>query len=190
MKTNICERAVDVLIKKNAIKSDDKDIYMYGLKQTSLSLLNILTSIIIGVLFSMVWETLLFMLVYIPLRSYAGGYHAKTKLRCYLFSVMLIVLSLIIIDKSILNNIFFIILSVVSILAIILLSPTQDENKPLDLLEKIVYKKRTLILLGIWSLVAIILLIADLPIFTVSILVAFIMLSIILVIGRIKNYNL
>ena len=41
-------------------------------------------------MFRPVWERILFMIVYTLLRSYGGGYHAKSEFRCYLFSIVLI----------------------------------------------------------------------------------------------------
>ena len=36
-----------------------------------------------------------FILAYIPIRSYAGGYHASTQLRCYILSNAVVVAVLI-----------------------------------------------------------------------------------------------
>ena len=47
--------------------------------------------IIIGLLFNMICESIIFMVSYSILRIYAGGYHASTPIRCYLFSIVMIV---------------------------------------------------------------------------------------------------
>ncbi len=71
---SISEKIVDKLTDSNIIESEDKDLYTYGFYQGFLIIFNILTAIAIGLLFKMVWESLVFLMAYIPpLRSYAGG---------------------------------------------------------------------------------------------------------------------
>lgn len=50
-------------------------------------LLNLISTIVIGVIASNVFESIAFFVFYIPLRSYAGGYHASTPRRCYFISI-------------------------------------------------------------------------------------------------------
>ena len=38
-----------------------------------------------------VFESIAFLVFYIPLRSYAGGYHASTPWRCYFISIVFII---------------------------------------------------------------------------------------------------
>lgn len=94
IKCQLSHRIADLFVKNEVIACEDKDVYIYGLEQGFLMLTNIVTTILIGLVFRMVWQSIVFMMAYIPLRIYAGGYHTKTQLRCYLFSILLIVLSL------------------------------------------------------------------------------------------------
>jgi accessory gene regulator B len=47
-----------------------------------------MTTIIIGLILKKIVSTLIFMLVFIPMRSTAGGYHCETAGKCYLFSMV------------------------------------------------------------------------------------------------------
>ena len=84
------KKLVDALADSGVISSDDRTLYIYGFHQMGVTLLNFSTDIIIGVLTGMLLESLLFLAVYISLRKFAGGYHAKTELRCYGLSTLLL----------------------------------------------------------------------------------------------------
>ncbi|WMM26571.1 accessory gene regulator B family protein [Tissierella sp. MB52-C2] len=79
MANNMIEKVTSYFIANGVIEDEDRQIYAYGLHQGLLILLNITTTILIGFMFRAVWESILFMIVYIPLRAYGGGYHAKSK---------------------------------------------------------------------------------------------------------------
>ena len=53
-------------------------------------LLNLISTIVIGVIAGKVFESIAFLVFYIPLRSYVGGYHASTPRRCYFISIVII----------------------------------------------------------------------------------------------------
>ncbi|MFQ7801627.1 MAG: accessory gene regulator B family protein [Coprobacillus cateniformis] len=48
-------------------------------------------TLILGYIFGNLIQTMIFLLSYIPLRSYAIGYHAKTEQVCFIFSTLLII---------------------------------------------------------------------------------------------------
>lgn len=131
------------------INDEEKDLYYYGFKQGFLLLLNLITVIIIGIIFNMIWQSVIFMAVYSLLRAYAGGYHANTQSRCYLFSIGMITAVLWIIKLIPWNGSICFITTAVSSKIILLIAPVEDRNKPLDLKEKKVFKKRTNIILGV-----------------------------------------
>ena len=75
------------------------------------------------------------------------GYHARTPLRCYIFSVILIVVVLLGLKYILYNDVSLLIIVVISGAIIFILAPISDENKPLDKLETKVFKKCTRIIL-------------------------------------------
>ena len=87
----ISNKLVNKLIEYNLIKSEDKEIYTYGIKQMLFLSLNILTILILGIVSNKAFEIILFMITYIPIRIYAGGYHAKNHIRCYIFSILMLI---------------------------------------------------------------------------------------------------
>lgn len=142
------QKITDRLCSQDIIEDADKELYVYGFNMLLTVSLNIISTIIIGLLFGMVFESIAFLVAYIPLRSYAGGYHARTPMRCYIISLLLIVLILLtlkLIGESVLA---LFILSGIGTIICVTMSPVEDVNKPLDEAEIKVYRKKAMIILA------------------------------------------
>ena len=154
MIVHIIERTVQWLIVTNNVSEEDREIYAYGLHQGISMIFNIITTLVIGWLCNYFWQCFVFMLFFMPLRSFAGGYHAKTEFRCYLFSIALVISALWGI-KYISGSIYICFGLLIFAAGIIcLLAPVEDSNKPLDKLEIKVYRKYIKIILSTECLVA------------------------------------
>lgn len=167
--------------------SDENELYIFGVNQFLNMLLNILTALFIGILFGETLRIILFMLAYIPLRSYAGGWHSRTPLRCYVFSViMLIVVSIGLKYLHIAEWIYYAVL-VAAALVVLVLSPVKDRNKPLDEIEHKVYKKRAIFFAAAEILFGFVLKLAELSNLFVAVVYSFAALSFMLIGGKVKN---
>jgi accessory gene regulator B len=143
------EKTVNSLVESNVIVEDDKEIVEYGIEQGLLILLNILTTVTIGFVFDMVLESLIYLVAFIPLRSYVGGYHARTKINCYISSVVIISIVLASIKYVNWSTSTAIILTILSGIIIFICAPRADVNKPFDEIELIVFRKRAHIICSI-----------------------------------------
>lgn len=133
------------------------------------------------------WECMLFLAIYIPLRKYAGGWHASTQLRCFILSTALTALALIIIGAVPLTGLALILLIAPGSIVIFIISPVADANKPLSKNEHKVYGRRARVILTVILAIS-----AGLAFFNLLIIVACIgtaisTLSIMLILGLIKN---
>lgn len=136
---------VNRLISSSIIEKEDAEIYIYGFKEMVFVALNLITTIFIGLIFNKIFEVILFMITYIPIRVYAGGYHARTKLRCYIFSVLMLISVCYILKLYLLKDyLLIVILAIISSSIVLYLAPVEDENKLLDEIEIKVYTKRTI----------------------------------------------
>jgi len=138
----VSEWVTDWLLENEAISREDKEIYRYGIQQGMIALVNLGTTMIIGMVFGRLLESILFMAAYIPLRSYAGGYHAKTAVRCYFFSIVMMSAVLWVMRYVMYYGLICGCLTAISGSVIWFLVPVEDRNKPLDDVEKVVYRKR------------------------------------------------
>ncbi|MCM1061653.1 MAG: accessory gene regulator B family protein [Eubacterium sp.] len=142
---------------------------------------------IIWLIFDVFLEIAVFMAVYIPLRSFAGGYHAKTPLRCYIFSViMLIIVSIGLKYLYVTERVYYAALAV-SALVVLVFAPVEDRNKPLDETEHKVYKRRTRLIAAVEVIISLLLKLLISNNLSVAIAYSFVVLSFMLIVGKVKN---
>ena len=177
----------DDLVRSGIIKEDDADVYIYGINQIMSYVFNVSSSLIIGLIFGVTFEIIIFMAAYIPLRMFAGGYHAKTPLRCYIFSViMLIIVSIGMKYLCPADWVYYAVLAV-SVVVILALSPVEDKNKPLDEIEYRVYKKRTMLIAAVEVVLCFSLGLMKLHNFFAALVYSFTVLDFMLIAGKVKN---
>jgi len=181
------KRVADSLISIGVVQSEDRGLYEYGIRQGIVLILNVLTIVLIGSVLGMVWQSIFFMLAIIPIRPYAGGYHASSRLACYLLSIPVTVGVLMGIKLIPWSGLVYFSALFCSALVILLLAPIEDSNKPLDELEKKVYKKRARINLLVLLFTAILFWIIDFRQVSIGILMALGVVAILLILGAIKN---
>lgn len=128
----------DTLIEGEVIKSEERNMYLYCFGTLIEMAANLITIFIIGALLGKIVATLFFMLVFIPLRSTAGGYHCETAGKCYLIS-MAVYLAVILTYAHIsaVSSYVCALICVFDFVAIIILSPIVSYNKPFTAKEKI-----------------------------------------------------
>lgn len=175
------------LIFWNIIKPEDRELYTYGFWQGAIFIFNFITVVIIGWLCHMLWQSLIFMLAYGVLRPVAGGYHARTQRNCYIFSILFLLAILGLLYWFPWNPVRGISAAAIATSIVFLFAPVEDENKPLDKIEQIVYKRRSrwisLVLLGM----TIILMVLGISKIAYCISVSIMATAIILALGKLKN---
>ena len=133
-------KASDFFIRNNKIKLEDRDAFAYGLRRLILNGFMLITFSILGLITNRFIEIYIFLLFFIPLRKYAGGFHCNNPLTCYISSC-LCVMSGVYMAKYI-NSIFILfILATISMICILLLSPVQDKHKKISQNEQKAYKR-------------------------------------------------
>lgn len=180
-------KIVNNLVHSGVIKEEDAEIYIYGINQILTSVLNVSSALIIGLIFGVFPEIAVFMAAYIPLRSFAGGYHAKTPLSCYVFSViMLIVVSIGLKYLHLADWVYYAVL-VAATLVVLVLFPVEDRNKPLDEIEQKVYKRRTILIAAVELTLAMLLKLLMFDDLFIATAYSFVVLSLMLIAGKAKN---
>lgn len=161
MLEKLSAQITEKLKSKEIISTSNEEVCAYGLRQIFSTLINVGTMLLIGMFMQMPVEAILFTIGYIPIRIYAGGYHASTPQRCWAFSAVMLWLALCIVKYIPIGNwCISLILSLISGIVILLLSPVEDQNKMLDEAEHHVYHIRTILVflieaitvVGLWLL--------------------------------------
>lgn len=116
------------------ITPENRELYVYGFQQGFTILWNLISMLLIGLLFQQVWGCIVFLMFYLVLRIYAGGYHASSMKRCYLCSCVMICAVLFVIKIHILNILICAVISFLSGLVVFFFAPIEDRNKQKQLL--------------------------------------------------------
>ena len=85
------------LIKNKIIDNTKLDIYIYGFEIMISNIICFGMGLVIGAVCSEFIECILFLIVFILLRRYCGGYHAETYLKCdiiFMINILLVMLML------------------------------------------------------------------------------------------------
>lgn len=188
MLSSLAKRIVDWQIQSKYLSNEERELYEYAYEVLINQVINILAAILIAVIMHALVPVLTFLVCYIPLRSYCGGYHAKTNIGCTCISVFTIYF-VCLLEKTIAEKVetcWLIIGFLIAGLIICILAPVQDNNKPLEYAEWIHYRKRSR---SIWLMEFIIGSILEICFHNITFVIVLsqLILSIMLWIGLIKN---
>lgn len=89
MLQKLIDKSLEIQMRDNRIKEGERELYQYGYGILLTEVINIAFLILIGLIFQCLIYMALFAVVYAPLRSYAGGYHAPTPIGCAIISAVL-----------------------------------------------------------------------------------------------------
>ena len=137
------------LIDAGIIAEEDADVYIYGFFQACMMLLNIATTIFLGMIFQLLIPCIVLNATFIPLRMNAGGHHADSPVKCYINSTLKITALLAIIKWISIHPIVLFLLVIITAIVNIIFTPVETPNNPLDEKETVVYRKRTMMILAI-----------------------------------------
>jgi accessory gene regulator B len=161
---NSAKKLVGMLITNGVILENDSEIYCYGFEIGFSVLANILTTLSIGMMLGMTIESLCFLLAFVPLRSYAGGFHTSNHFRCYWLSSLAVLITLIAsrFFLTVYNETVIIWSGIIFVFLMFILVPVQDSKRRLDEIEIIIFRRRARIVLSIDLLLLFMLLAAGL----------------------------
>ena len=88
MLRNISSRLVDRLLSQKEYFNYDKTVYVYGIELIISTLAGLISIMVISILDSNAILGITFILFFVPLRLFTGGYHAETYSKCYFVSII------------------------------------------------------------------------------------------------------
>jgi accessory gene regulator B len=126
-------RVTDMLIENGTVTEAQRNLYSYSIGGAIQMALNVLLTMLMGLALSSFAESIIFMAVFLPLRTLCGGYHSESNVKCFFLSLLIVFLVL---ESGVLVN-FLTPLTVhcvfaVSVIVICVLSPVDSKNKRLD----------------------------------------------------------
>lgn len=96
MITALAQYIAGCLLRNDIIESEKLDIYIYGFEVMISSISGFAIALVLGLAFSQLLECILFLIIFVSLRSFCGGYHADTYLKCNIIFAVTITLVMLI----------------------------------------------------------------------------------------------
>ena len=169
------DRIIELLIKYQIIDSKEEEIYRFGLEALFLKAVHYISYLLIAVFCQEVPRFILFFVAFLLVRKNAGGYHAETKLGCYVTScgtVLGVLLLMKYIDLQGAVLIVGMLLLMISDGIILWLAPLGNKNRELDEDERRYFRKRSIRILGLENILVLFLLIIHKNDFSMAVILA------------------
>lgn len=131
---NLAEDITFLLITHKIIDIDERDVYMYGLEVILLNGSLLIVFLIISLLCGAMMNFLAYLIFFVPLRIFTGGYHAKTSEKCFVISTLMYSASIaaVKIFPLLYQRWEGIAAGLISVLVILVMAPLINENNPLN----------------------------------------------------------
>lgn len=148
MISNLSSYLADKFFLSKDANEDERELYVYGLFMFLSHFIYLVLVCIFGCLLKCVAESIIFYFAFYQIRRFAGGYHAKTELRCEICSLILMFLSIITIKLSCYYNLQVLFYcSLLAAIVIFIIAPLDTPEKPLTEKELQYFRKKSRLIL-------------------------------------------
>lgn len=168
-------------------EDETNQIVEYGIKRGKVIFLTTFIALLLGGLMGVFYQGMIFWFCLSILRRYAGGYHADTQNRCYVISLIVVIISLLSIKQTNYIGTLSILLQFIGLLTILFLAPVENRNRILDKNEKKKYAIRTKTIAVLLCFIYIFLYIKNRQDGAIAIGMAYLVVAVSLITGYIKN---
>ena len=173
------------------IEEDNTESCIYGIQITMANLINFAIAFSIGFWMKEILEIAIFYVIFVSMRFFCGGYHAKSYCRCFCLFAITCFSYLVLINKIMLhieNTSWLWIMTMLLLgISILIKAPIEHENRPFTADERRLFRKRSIQLYLMWSFVGMILLLLGLEHLSVCFASVFLMICFYMVMERRKE---
>lgn len=157
------EKIAYELSENDNCKTTDIEVLKYGINAFIEFIYNIISTILLGLLFGLILESLIYYVSFSLIRTYAGGYHCQKVSSCYFMSCLIVMLGLSVIKFLPVKYMVSVSLVMLFFSTIVIFksAPMQTKNRKLDKDEYAYFRKKTIINLVIEYLVIFVLIICN-----------------------------
>lgn len=156
-----------LLIRSNTVDIEEREVYVFGLEVMLLNSINVLMALIISLITGTMWHFASFMLIFVPLRIFSGGYHAKRSETCFVISTLVYIATVLIVKLYPMlyaSTAVTAVLFAVSILITVILAPVVNKNNPLSEHERKRNRLISIVLIAVDSVIFIMLRLLELSV--------------------------
>lgn len=177
------------LVQNDIIPATEQEMYVYGFFMLISHLFYLIVACIFGIIFNCFIESVIFYVFFQSIRQYAGGYHAKTEIKCEILSTISIALCIFVIKLSKIHDIkmFLIILSFIFTILVFILCPLDTPEKKLTKKEKKHFRTISWIILIFILIIIIISYLMELNVLFASSCMSLILEGILVLLGKLQE---
>ncbi|BCJ92457.1 accessory gene regulator [Anaerocolumna cellulosilytica] len=146
-------RIADFLCRNNTIQHEDKEIYVYGFEILFSNIVNFILIMVMGLLLKQFHHALLFYIVFVVTRSYCGGYHASTYMKCNITFVGTFIVTVIASNMiyPTISFVYLIVFLAIYVGCVLEYAPIDNVHKRLTEEEKGRYRKISILISVFWT---------------------------------------
>lgn len=186
------QKIVDLIVNKQIeeqmLTKEEAKIFRYGYILLCEVIINIIIALIIGLLFGELKAITFFLFMYIPLRSFCGGWHADKVWKCSIISNIILLLQ-ILGKKFLVQNMKISMgvgLFVICLFGIIYMAPVETVSKKINENERYLYRKRIYCIMFIQTIIFIALVMFNVKEYIFYLVYVYVVQSVLLVLGLIN----
>ena len=191
MISRISNRIAQGLVQKNIISEDETELFHYGLFVIFSELFALIYCLLVGTVLKVIFVSVLFYVFFGILHRFAGGFHVKTELCCQIITALFFLMGIAGTKFSVLiDSGYLMVICAFSSLLLVILSPADTPQKPIEPKERVMFKKIILITVVIGFVLVILLNLIGAYMYANTIVVAIVMQTISVILGKLFNKNL
>ena len=135
---NLAEDIAFLLIKNKIVDIEQRDVYIYGLEVILLNGGLLIAFLIISLLCSEMINFWAYLIFFLPLRIFSGGYHAKTSECCFILSTVMYGFSVAVTKflPLLYLDFYWWTAGAISLIIILIFAPLINPNNPLNEFQK------------------------------------------------------
>ena len=131
MLSKVATKLTNRLLLSGVINSEEEEIYIYGFELLLSFLFSTAVIFAIGIAVQAVLPTIAFLAVFIVLRSYTGGFHARTYAVCSLVTFSVYGVVMLLSHFLTVGYVEYLVLGVIGVVLLIIFAPIKHPNKEL-----------------------------------------------------------
>lgn len=128
----LSDKLISCLLRQNVINENEQELYRFGFQSGLEMMTCYLVSLAAAAYFHRIPEYLLFSLVFIPIRSYAGGLHLPSYSQCFICSCLVIAAVIFLSGKLEVAASISAAAILIILLILLIIKPVNHENRPVD----------------------------------------------------------
>lgn len=133
MSKKLSKVIIEILLKNGLIDKNEIEIYCYGYETLIYSIEQMILLIFVGIILQREWDVFVFIIVFVSLRRYTGGYHAHTRMGCTCITLIMYVVVIFTTQITIFNTLItYMLIFILFWYAFLKNVPVEHCDKPLS----------------------------------------------------------